>query len=531
MNRWGDEALDSIFDRNAEYLSQKNLDRLRKAERTNIEIRSARDGSKVPVLRGGNRSRPIHSLILPEREADSTFAGASDRGVPGFVVAIGLGAGFHLRRFIEHVDVHSLLVIDPEPAVCKAILREIDLTKLLSDSKVLIHIAPEAEEIVVAIEGTYNPILFGDLRVVTNRALADIFPDAYRRVESIVRRSVDSTMVDGATQTRLGLRWMRNAIQNLPFAENQNRIAKPFESAIVTAAGPSLESGLESLRRNRGDRAIVATDTSLPALNAAGISPDYAVSIDAQIYSYHHYLAADDQKPIFVFGLSVPRCITKRVKKKMFIAGSHPFSRIVAEAFGLSRFGFGWGSVTAAAIEVAKIVGSERTEIIGADFGYPLGKPYARGTYLYSLFGTRCVRSNPLESEMADIVFRDPESRREQRNGEIVYIPRIMDHYRKIIEKLLLANSNTRGDSRANWSGGWIPFLNRFLNRLETLPALSHPLPKYANDLRSDERAAFSTLLPGAMRFLAETSDPVSAIDMSRRRTIELCVHALQDDS
>ena len=521
----------SILDRNTEHLTPKNIARLGLVSSNDIEFRESRTGKSIPVVSRNGRIRPLHSLIAPEREADSTYDGVSRHGVPGFVIAIGLGAGFHLRRFIENEDVRLLMILAPDPAVCRAILAKIDLSDLLGTEKVVLHVAPNASEIATAIEGSYHPLLFGDLRVVKNRALAAAFTETFGRMEAMVRESVDSAAVDAATQTRLGSRWIRNAIQNLPLAEDANDFVDRFDSAIVTAAGPSLESRIESITHRREGRALIATDTSLPALHASGISPDYVVSIDAQIHSYHHFLAVAAPGPVYVFGLSVPRCITAHARKKILIAGFHPFSRIVAEEFGLSRFDSTRGNVTSAAIEVAKMAGAKQVEVIGADFGYPSGKPYARGTYLYSLFATRSVRSLPLEAEITDIAFRDPKLRRELRNGEIVYVPRIMDRYRVMTDELLRLDSGVRGVKRVRPFPTWTSFLARYLDQLKALPATRNPISTYIASLQVDQRAVLSTVLPAAMRHFGASQDAVSAIESSKRRIIEIGIHAQSYES
>jgi len=66
------------------------------------------------------------------------------------------------------------------------------------------------------------------------------------------------------------------------------------------------------------------------------------------------------------------------------------------------------GNVTYACLSLAEKLGACRITVYGADFSYPLGKPYARGTYFYSLFERRQNRLSPLEAGVSSFLYRSP---------------------------------------------------------------------------------------------------------------------------
>jgi hypothetical protein len=77
--------------------------------------------------------------------------------------------------------------------------------------------------------------------------------------------------------------------------------------------------------------------------------------------------------------------------------------------------------------------------VYGADFSYPLGMPYARGTYFYPLFERRQNRLSPLEAGVSSFLYRVPFLQPE--NGESraavspCYETPALRFYRKSFEK------------------------------------------------------------------------------------------------
>ena len=69
--------------------------------------------------------------------------------------------------------------------------------------------------------------------------------------------------------------------------------------------------------------------------------------------------------------------------------------------------------MTHAALSLAEALGAESTLLAGADFSYPEGKSYARGTYIYGYFGQSQSRLAPLEALFSGFLFRGSDMERE----------------------------------------------------------------------------------------------------------------------
>ncbi|GMO47120.1 MAG: hypothetical protein Pg6C_09230 [Treponemataceae bacterium] len=197
------------------------------------------------------------------------------------------------------------------------------------------------------------------------------------------------------------------------------------KEACVTAAGPSLDSSAEILARNRDEKFIIAADTAYPALLARGIFPDAVVTIDGQTASARHFLSVrqfSEEKRggrnVILFAdlccnPAVPRLFYSRGEPVVFVKNRHPLSEL-ARQYALYRGApqdflpfvqSGAGTVTVSAASLAFSCGFSSVSFFGADFSFPGGKPYTRGTYLDNFFASSS-RVSPGETAFASLMYR-----------------------------------------------------------------------------------------------------------------------------
>ncbi|MCX7655843.1 MAG: DUF115 domain-containing protein, partial [Treponemataceae bacterium] len=231
-----------------------------------------------------------------------------------------------------------------------------------------------------------------------------------------------------------------------------------------TAAGPSLEKHLPYLKKNKRDFFLLATDTSLSALLLSNIVPDGIVSIDCQHISYHHFLKGIPEKvPLFVDLVSPPSVVQKS-RHPYFFAGGHPLTRYLVQQWrSFPVVDTSGGNVTYAAVSLAVQLGARTIRLYGADFSYPEGKMYARGTYLYDIFLGKQSRLAPLESILSALLFKNQSLEKKGDCRGWRYETKLLTSYRLRLERLAqdLSLSITVAD------GGGSPL---------TLPSLVSPV-------------------------------------------------------
>jgi hypothetical protein len=536
---------DMIFRRNLLALSRANRslgDRLLDAEPDpSVQIRRSRGGPLVPVAYRAGRESPLHSLVDPEREA-SRIEAALPAG--GFIVAFGLGAGFLLKRYLASSGTTGLLVVEYSAPMLRSILEEIDLSDLFTDERFSIVLDPSPDELREAILSLYVPAIAGGIRGLPLRGRVDLDPVPFRSASVTLGSVLGSISDDYSVQAFFGKLWFKNAVRNLFAAERSSAPLPPVRRAAVAAAGPSLEDQIPTLAEAQHKGAfLIATDTSLPALLGRGLRPDAVVSIDCQHISYYHFLGGIPKGMPLVLDLASPSTLCRLNDSVRFFSSGHPFCAYVSARWrpfpALDTSG---GNVTHAALSLAEALGAESTLLAGADFSYPEGKSYARGTYIYGYFDRCQSRISSIESLFTGFLFRGSDMDRETGVDSLGrtysrYLTKPLMAYREHLERFA-AQSSMRviplegkgvkirapeGAARIErklrpvFAAGSAPcpaseFLRRYADELRALPAPRDPAIHYMGSLGNDERDLWTTLLPSASAFQREAgTDRVEA--------------------
>jgi hypothetical protein len=417
-----------LFEKNLRLLSlgdpalSAEIARFRGGGKGRYRFVQARSGETVPAIMDGERSRPLHSTVDPKREAArlvSSF-GANE----SFLVFFGLGGGFHVAAALDRPETGQIIIVEYGMAGLAELFSALDYGPILGDSRVslLLDMAPAALE--DRILESYLPTLSGDFRLHPLRARTELSPDEFALAGEAVRRALERVSADYSVQAHFGSRWFGNILRNLRQAEEPGPLPR-LRRAAVCAACPSLDVQIpllaEDLQKPPPERPfLIATDTSLPALLHAGIEPDAAVSIDCQHISYYHFMGCGTGRETGETSARLPGGITlfldlasppplARLSSPCFFSGGHPLGAYISRYWRpLLRVDSSGGNVTYAAVSLAEKLGAGQIDLYGADFSYPLGRSYARGTYIYPFFEKQQNRRNPLEALHSAFLYRSP---------------------------------------------------------------------------------------------------------------------------
>ncbi|HUX41197.1 MAG TPA: 6-hydroxymethylpterin diphosphokinase MptE-like protein [Rectinemataceae bacterium] len=492
-------------------------------------VKIAKSGALVPICRMGEREISLHSLIDPEREG-LRLANAQQSG--GFIVALGLGAGYGIMPHLKRKETSGILIIEYKADFLRFILEEFDLSEILADPRVTLLLDPSPEEIGERLLATYIPALAGDIWTLPLRPRTELEPERFAEATDAFREVLGRISDDYSVQAFFGRLWFRNAVRNLFVAERPSSPIRPARRAVVTAAGPSLESGVDAIAAERKAGAVViATDTSLPALLGMGIKPDLAVSIDCQAISYYHFLKGIPSDVPLVLDLASPNRLARVSPNVRFFSSGHPFCAFLSSRWrpfpALDTSG---GNVTHAALSLAEALGAQRTLVVGADFSYPDGKSYARGTYIHDYFAKTSSRLTPAESSFAGFVFRTPAVQREIDVDEAGlaysrYVTKPLLAYRIHLEdyaaksRMVIHALRGRGvpirieeriqgrrEAKPLFTAGAArlgaeAFLLNYARLLAALPLPTEPAAVYLGSLDHEKRDLWTTLLPTAAAF------------------------------
>ncbi|MCZ7584231.1 MAG: DUF115 domain-containing protein [Deltaproteobacteria bacterium] len=150
---------------------------------------------------------------------------------------------------------------------------------------------------------------------------------------------------------------------------------------VVAGAGPSLDGVLADLARRRDSFFLIAADAAISPLNAAGVTPDLAVSVDP--FEPNAAQCRDlPERPPLVWMPSVHPDVVRAWTGRRFAAlpTLDPVAEALDRHLGVGRLLSG-GIVGTAATALAHFMGAGTYILAGMDLAFSGGKTHARAAF------------------------------------------------------------------------------------------------------------------------------------------------------
>jgi hypothetical protein len=521
----------NFFDKNISALSQTNP--LASSRLSGVQVRHAqykivetRSGEKIPVhVDPTGIVHALHSTMDPGKEAKRLIDTTDD----GFVVFLGLGGGFYAEAALEREGTGTVLVIEYEAEGFAELISLLDYSHLFTNPCFRLLLDNSGQEIEEAILSLYQPVLSGGIRVIPLRPRTGLAPEPFLMAANAVEAAIGRVSADYSVQAHFGKRWFSNTVRNLMRLGENHETLPAIQRVAVCAAGPSLLPQIKRLKENRENLFLIATDTSLPCLLHGGLRPDAVISIDCQHISYHHFMTGVPEETLLFLDLASPPLLAAITEKKHFFTGGHPLTRYISQVcMSLPELDTSGGNVTYAAVSLAEKLGADEIELYGADFSYPNGVTYARGTYIYPIFESRQNRLLPLEAQASAFLYRTPIEKKFNHGGHGVatedtwyYETGTMKNYRERLEEKCkrmeaalipveglgapisvrqgenqLRNTKTFSNGKTMMKAE--DFLRFYREGIASLPEPGKNSAGYLALLSDGQRIVFTTLLPAA---------------------------------
>jgi hypothetical protein len=392
---------DSIFARNLAALGQRN--HLLAAELSAIdpqspdpdfpgwhfETESAKNGMPVMYAVTDGIKIAMNSTYDPDREAADQVRGVIGDGKRDYFVILGMGLGYAVDKLLAEGDSETkVLIIEAHMRAFRKALATRDLTAILNDQRVMIALGPSVDEAIAAFLKRYNLAYVrgvGFLELPCRKRLpSDSFYAAFiERLKGII------VTTGGNLQTLMTMAWtyQRNTLKSLghiidsPPARNLFNIFKG-KPGIIISAGPSLAKNIDQLAAIRDRAVLIAVDTSLRPLLAAGIEPHLICTGDPQEANWKHLRGTASKEPYLVAEPMTYPLSMEQFKTRLFIAsyGDKTMEWVNTYLPDVGRV-MCWGSVATMAFDLARKMGCDPIIFVGQDLSFPGGRTYVPGTY------------------------------------------------------------------------------------------------------------------------------------------------------
>ncbi len=341
----------------------------------------------LQLSRSGKMSGKIGEMWLaskydPVKEAEVFVKGQNI--LPGMNVALyGIGLGYHIRPLLDAVGPDGKVVVaEANISILKMALKVIDDPAIFDYPNLGIVSGRSEGEFLAGWSEALSGFDTGKTRVVIHNPSFQALPDGYGNSKNsieLIKMERRFPLLMGESEKLCFRRNLKKALRSPGIAN----LAGALRGGVVAVvgAGPSLDKTIMYLAAEK-NLTIFASDTSLPALLDAGVTPDFVVTVDSQPHTTLHFLMADRfDIPMITLPTSNSDVI-ERWEGPLFFGYKNPEkfkspAREWAESMGKIESG---GSVSCVALEMAIKMGASVILLFGQEFGYPDGKAYASCT-------------------------------------------------------------------------------------------------------------------------------------------------------
>jgi hypothetical protein len=376
-------------------LFARNLDALREHQHVPGELLSADDESVRVVGSNGTSQLQLRCLERwvslngrrdPVAEAGQWLVDAKLGPDAAVAVFIGAGLGYVLDALDHHNPAARAVIFEPEPACARALLALRDVSSWIEEGRLRILVGPSyagSEELWRALGDDVPPPL-----VVTHPVLAREIPQQVAAAQDALARALRAALANRDARRAQAGRYLLNTLRNLATIAAEGDVARltgiaSGQPAIVVSAGPSLDDSLSDLAAVRDRAVVIAVDTALRPLLAAGISPDFVVSLDPSRHNAEHLLDHRELGTTFLVAESSshPTALeTFRGRTFVFrVDQHHPWPWLQSLGCDRGRLHV-WGSVATAAFDLGRRLSCDPVIFCGQDLAYTGDRGYCSHT-------------------------------------------------------------------------------------------------------------------------------------------------------
>lgn len=327
--------------------------------------------------------KPVHSRHDPISEAARHLSRISIRDDNQVILFFGAGLGYVIRLFLNE-RTNRCIWFESDPNLLYAALGLNDFRDVLNDRLSVRTILPDEKFLEERLAKFRNQEI--EFYVQDSTFSGNPF---YGAAKKIIERYLNKKSVNLATMTRFDRNWTSNIIKNFYHLARAKPVSLLFDrfrdvTALICGAGPSLGDSVDQIREYRDRFLLIAVDTALIPLTAAGIDPDITVTVDPQPLN-RNYIEGYEGKSLFVCDPTTSYLSLRLLPEDRLYFYRSPFR--ISELFfrhlrvSAGDIAFG-GSVSTNAYDLAIKLGCRNILLVGQDLSFSNGLAHVKGAVL-----------------------------------------------------------------------------------------------------------------------------------------------------
>ena len=348
------------------------------AEKFLFTSEPARDGNPYMSVAVSGETFRLNSNYRPLAEADTWAAGQQLAETGAIVLLFGVGNGYFLRALLKRLPQDAAVIAyEPSEELFRFVQSRYELGDLLSERRLtLLTESIFRKQIYALLDRSIHWSNAKKQSVCIHPQYDRIFPEQLAFFEELIRANNIRVYTNRNTEMHFGRSIASNVALNMRYVPEAGTLSAlvgrfpPGASAILVAAGPSLDKNVDELKKAEGRAFIIAVDTSLRTLHAHGVKPDAAVMIDADIRQKYFTDTDFADIPLFAQIQANHEIMRLHTTRKIWF-DSHAYLKQYYHEIGRDMRDYhGGASVATAAFSVCAALGFRRIILIGQDLSY-----------------------------------------------------------------------------------------------------------------------------------------------------------------
>lgn len=338
--------------------------------------------------RDGAPPVPLHSRYDPLQESRLALKEIDLEGSDYFT-CLGFGLGYGLDALLERVSAGDvrIFVVESDLEILRAAMSARDLSALLSLPHIHFAWPPTGDDLAQQWVKFFDPARARQSIFVSHPPSMVLNPDLYKSAAEILRSKTLQIFTDINTLIGKAPVFLDNFVANIRAAGAAPGISAfrgRFENvpAVLVSAGPSLDRNIHHLRACQDQALILAADTALKPLLAAGIQPHFVMSGDPGPVNHLHLKGADARLSYLVADATAyPATLKMFAGRTILCRFENATLQALSELLASKGTLRAWGSVATMCLDFALQTGCNPIIFAGQDLAYSEGRMYCSGLH------------------------------------------------------------------------------------------------------------------------------------------------------
>ncbi|RRD93856.1 DUF115 domain-containing protein [Clostridiales bacterium COT073_COT-073] len=368
-----------------EKLEELETEGLKKAR-----VLPSKSGEKTLAYEENGKTYFLHSRYQPSYEAEKAADSYADITNEDSVVFYGVGLGYHIKEMLKRVPEIKYYLIEPNLEVLYVFLEHNELKDMeLGNLEGITIDFGDLEQKIPHILIKYSQ----EIKLVLHYSCVKYFEEYFEQFRKLFlgsfRREKDRTIFFALEQ----LKTVTNEFDNMmTVIESANILNCDLEdikgkTAIIVAAGPSLDDEIENIReiKKRGMAYILAVGSGVNSLLSQGIHADAVFSYDPSVENQKvlKKIKEENIKDIpLIFGAGIgSESLKDYPGPKICMLNSHNYiikHYLKSKTKDMPIVGVG-ATITVSGLDAALKMGFKQVILVGQNLGITEDKSYSSG--------------------------------------------------------------------------------------------------------------------------------------------------------